>query len=1029
MLQDELVADKGPLKTAARSAGDEYLWTLAVHGVIIGAMSSATLSRRDFVKASAATWGITALGPYAKFPAAHPYREITVSGFRSPPLSARPMVLWPWLNGHVDRGQITRELEQMRAKGLRGPIIWDVGSIADPDNTIPVGPPFLGDESIESIHHALDEAARLGLEVGLFASSSWNAGGPWIEPELASKQLLWAEHMVSGPASFSEVLPVPDGVETPFVDVALLAVPDTEPESGPVEPVNLAGEVDESGRLSWQIPPGDWTLFRFVCAGTGQPLVIPSPASDGLVVDHMSAAATDRHFEVMLDRVFRDGKKPEALALMMLDSFEVWDRPDWTPGFVSEFRQAFSYDPLPYLPVFAGRRIHQPELRERFLHDYRVLVSRLMISNHFARAATILDGRGLSLLAEAGHGGYPRVDPLEALGASHIPMGEFWNGKQHWVTKEAASAAHIYGRQDVAAEALTGWRHWQDGPAEYKRLFDIAFCAGLNLGVFHTFAHNPPEAGKPGFAYHAGEHFNVNSTWWEQAGPMIEYLSRCSHLLRQGRFVADVCFYYGDQAPNLVPSRRIDPKAVSPHDEGECPHCGRALPNRIESLGAGYDYDYVNRDIVVRDMQVRDGRLVLSSGMEYRLIALADRDDIALPVLRKLEQLVLDGATLVGRPPQRANSLEGYPQCDAEVRRLSRLLWGEGNSERARRHGQGQVFPDVALRDVLSGMGLRPDFSVEAPAEHALDYIHRRTESEELYFVVNSTDEPVEAECSFRVAGGSRPFLWNPEDGSVTPCPVYRLEVGAVRVPLKLPQVSSVFVVFRTGEGGDHVVDLGRKGHASPSLIDRDFKVLALTPTRARIRARRAGTFELTTARGRSATVEVPDPLADVVPAGPWKLEFPEGHGTPASLELDELRSWTELESEGARAFAGTARYTTTMQVPAAYLNGRHALQLDLGEVAEIAEVSVNGTSIGIIWKPPFRADVTGLLKAGANRLDVKVTNLWHNRIVGDLRSPEAGVHARTNLKHKFSADMELLPSGLLGPVVLRSTVEVDMPV
>jgi len=179
-------------------------------------------------------------------------------------------------------------------------------------------------------------------------------------------------------------------------------------------------------------------------------------------------------------------------------------------------------------------------------------------------------------------------------------------------------------------------------------------------------------------------------------------------------------------------------------------------------------------------------------------------------------------------------------------------------------------------------MGLRPDFTVEAPAEHELDYIHRRTESEELYFVINSTDE---------------------------------------------------------------------------------------------------------------------------------------------------LVSWTELESEGARAFSGTARYTTTMQVPAAYLNGRHALQLDLGEVAEIAELSVNGTSIGIIWKPPFRAVVTGLLKAGANHLEVKVTNLWHNRIVGDLRFPEAGVHARTNLKHKFNADMELLPSGLLGPVVLRATVEVDMVV
>jgi hypothetical protein len=958
-----------------------------------------TFSRRKFIKTSAAAWGFTALAPYVSSLGAIPAHthQLSASEFCSPPLSARPMVLWAWLNGYVDRRQITRELEEMRAKGLRGPIIWDVGSIRDPKKTIPAGPPFLGDESVDLMHHALDEAARLGLEAGLFASSSWNAGGPWIGPELASKQLAWTELGVSGPASFSDVVPVPKEFDSPyeleepyelkapFENVALLAVPSTGPEAEGAEPVDLTGKVDETGRLSWEIPAGDWTLFRFVYAGTGQMLEIPSPASNGLIVDHMSAEATDRHFEVMLGRLFRNGKKPEALKSLMLDSFEVREAPDWTPSFVDEFHQAFGYDPRPWLPVIAGRTIHSADLSERFLHDYRVLVSRLMIRNHFARSAEILEKHDLELLAEAGHGGFPRVDTLEALGSSHIPMGEFWNGMQFWVTKEAASAAHIYGRTEVAAEALTGWRHWQDGPAEYKRLFDIAFCAGLNSGVFHTFAHNPPAAGKPGYAYHAGEHFNVNSTWWEQSGPMLEYLSRCSHLLRQGRFVADVCFYYGDQAPNLVPARRIDPKVTPPHDEGECQHCGMRLPVRIDSLGAGYDYDYVNRDIVVRDMQVRDGRLVLSSGMEYRMIVLPDRDDIALPVLRKLEQLVRDGATLVGRPPQRANSLEDYPHCDEEVRRLSQLLWGDGSSESARQHGKGRVFPEVALRDVLNGMGLRPDFSVESPAKHNLDYIHRRTENEELYFVINSADEPVEAECSFRVAKGSRPFLWNAEDGSVKPCPVYRFENGAAHLPLKLEQISSVFVVFRAGEAADYEAGL-----------------------------------TLTTDNRRSVSAGISEPLPDIALAGPWRLEFPAGRGAPASIELDALKCWTKLEPRGARVFSGTARYTTTLHVPDAYISSGHILELDLGQVAEVAELSVNGAPTGVTWKPPYRVDVTELLRAGANCLEVKVTNVWHNRIVGDLRYPEAGEYAPTNMKWKFSADMELLRSGLLGPVVLR---------
>jgi hypothetical protein len=429
-----------------------------------------TLSRRDFVKSSAATWAVATLTPYATSLAATPLSALSATEFLSPPISARPMVLWAWLNGYVDREQLTRELEEMRAKGLRGPILWDVASIRDPEKTVPAGPAFLGDESVDLMHHALDEASRLGLEAGLFASSSWNAGGPWIGPELASKQLAWTDLEVSGPGTFSDVIQDPEDFESPyenedpyelkapFQHVALLAVPKAGSKAEAVKPVDLTEKVDGSGRLSWEIPAGDWTLFRFVCAGTGQTLEIPSPNSDGLIVDHMSAEATDRHFDVMLGRLFRDGKRPEALRSLMLDSFEVREAPDWTPSFVDEFQQAFGYDPRPWLPVIAGRAIQSAELSERFLHDYRVLVSRLMIRNHFARSAEILEKHDLKLLAEAGHGGFPRVDTLEALGSSHIPMGEFWNGMQFWVTKEAASAAHIYGRERPAPHTSTAGR-------------------------------------------------------------------------------------------------------------------------------------------------------------------------------------------------------------------------------------------------------------------------------------------------------------------------------------------------------------------------------------------------------------------------------------------------------------------------------------------------------------------------------------------------------------------------------------------
>ncbi|MBK8978460.1 MAG: hypothetical protein IPM29_21385 [Planctomycetes bacterium] len=956
------------------------------------------------------------------------------AGFREPPLAARPMVLWPWLNGHVDRAQLTQELEEMRAKGLRGALIWDIGSLADPDHVIPSGPAFLGPESLASIHHALDEAARLGLELGLVASSSWNAGGPWIEPADASKELRFAARRVTGPAAFDDAPPRPDNLSGPFDEVALLAVAtDDQGRARPgSEPLDLSAALGADGRLHWQIPAGDWTILRFVCCGTGQRLVCPSPQSSGLLVDHLSRAATDRHFEVMLDRLFAGGERPAALTHMMLDSFEVWPRTDWTPGFAGVFATTYGYDPLPHLPALAGVEIGTAELRARFEHDYRALVSRLMIENHYGRAAELLAARGLELVAEAGHGGYPRVDALWALGVAHVPMGEFWNGKQFWVTKEAASAAHIYGRRDVAAEAMTGWRHWRDGPAEYKRLCDIAFCAGLTRPVFHTFAHNPPSAGKPGFAYHAGEHFNVNSTWWEQSGPLLRYLARCSHMLRQGDFVADVCFYYGDDAPGIVPSRRIDPKVAPPHGELECQHCGRPMPNRVDRLPPGHDFDYVNSDVIVRDMQVRDmqvrdGRLTLSSGMEYRLIAIPDRDDIALPVLRKLEQLVRDGATLVGRRPQRSSSLAGYPECDAEVQRLAGLLWGEDDRS-AHQHGRGRVYAAEALGSALQELGVEPDFRVDAPAAHELDWIHRRTPTAEIYFVVNGSDQPAHAECSFRVPATWQPSLWSPDDGSITPCPTWRADGGRIHVPLQLQPLASVFVVFRDGAPRDHVVDLGPVGRTAPHLADPDIEVLALGPDRLRARARTAGTFTMRSARGRSATVDVAAPPAGLAVESGWQLRFPVQSGAPESIELRSLCSWTELEPADARYFAGTATYRTDVDIPPDWLDGRFALELDLGTVAEIAAVSVNGDAAGLLWKPPFRADVTHLLRPGVNRLEIRVTNVWHNRIVGDLRSPDAPPHVSTNLLGRFRADLELLPSGLLGPVVVRPVAVVDVP-
>jgi hypothetical protein len=952
--------------------------------------------------------------------------------FRDPPLAARPSALWTWLNGHVDHAQLTRELEEMKAKGMRGAIIWDLGGIADPAKIIPAGPAFLGPESLAAIHHAMDEATRLGLELGMVASSSWNAGGPWIEPEDSGKELRWSERAVSGPAEFSEVLPLPEKARDPYEEVALLAVPLAKGRTlaDPAAAIRLDPHLAADGRLTWSVPAGEWSLLRFVANRSGEKLKIPSPNSDGLLADHLNRRASDAHFNPILDALSRgrDGFGP--LKVLMLDSYEVGQTLDWTVGFQREFQKRNGYDPAPWLPVLAGWTTADEDLAGRFRHDYRKLVGDLIVENHFARGRELLNRRGLKLLAEAGHGGWPRVEPLKALGASDIPMGEFWNRNKNWVTKEAASAAHIYGKRLVNAESLTGWRHWQDGPAAYKRLYDLAFCAGLNQVTFHTFAHNPPDAGLPGFAYHAGEHFNVNSTWWQHAGPMIADISRSSHLLQQGLPVADICVYYGDEAPNLVPSRRIPPGVDSRWPDEMCPHCGRQNPVDLDTLGQGHDYDYINEEVILTRLQVKDDKLVLPDGVNYRLLVLPDRESISPAVLRRIGDFIAAGATVVGPKPLRSNSLRGYPDCDREVRELGEKIWGpcDGQTVRSRPYGAGTVVWNLPLKEVLAGMGVGPDFAVESPAndERQIDYIHRATTSEDIYFVSNSSTEHRSAICRFRVAAGRVPSFWHPDDGSIRPCPVYQAGDGFVRLTVELPPASSVFVVFRAEPREDHLTAV----REAPAGQDGGgaIEVAGIKGDEVPVKVSRPGTYRVETARGRRGELVVAEVPAEQPVAGPWQVDFQKNSGAPEEVIMEKLADWTEHADPGVRHFSGTARYRTRFVLPPSLAAEGTAVILDLGLVREVAEVAVNGRKIGVLWKAPARLDLSGHVHAGENQLEVSVTNLWNNRIVGDLQDPSKPAVTRTNLKNRFTASSPLLPSGLIGPVTLRFPVATTIP-
>lgn len=917
--------------------------------------------------------------------------ELSQALFQDPPLDARPGAYWVWLNGNADQAEITRELEEMKAKGMSGAEIWDIGVInPDPGMKVPVGPTFLGPESLASIHHALGEADRLGLNLGLISSSSWNEGGSWISPEDALKAIFVSTTNFSGPAKVTQKLPFPanraakgkDGLPLFHQEIAVLAFPAAGKNviSNVTSVINLSARLNAAGELDWEVPPGEWTVMRFVGATTGQSLEVPSPNSRGLMADHMDADAETRNYNYIFGQLLKGGEPLKALKLFQEDSIEIREPQnyggvaDWTQSFIAEFQQRRGYDPTPYLPVFAGKKFADPQIAGRFLHDYRETVSDLWLDRHYGVAVGMLHARGLAMAGEPGHGGYPRAEVLGALGMIDIPRGEFWNGRPFWVAKEAASAAHIYGRKYADAESFTGWRSWQDGPFELKRLADTAFCDGMNRMTIHNFALSPPSAGLPGNCYHAGEHLNVNTTWWPQSAPFFAYLGRCCYLLQQGQPVADACLYYGDDAPNLVATRRIGPSSKR-LDGDTCAHCGRPNPAPATPLGFGYDYDVMNSDVIEHRLEFKNGRLTLPDGVNYSVLVLPERTEMPLSVLEKLEKLVQAGATLLGPKPTRDVTLADYPQRDKEIQAIADRIWGAGDVGKNvdRRYGQGRVIADRnRMREILQQQGLGPDFSCTSPGKPAdLDYIHRRTLDADIYFVSNTQMEEAEADCVFRVAPRLAQ-LWLPDTGEIRSCPDSEAVAGGVKLRLRLPPAGSVFVVFG--------------GQAKPTL-------------------------PVSTTRGPT---NAPPPLEIT---GSWEVRFPPDLGAPTSRVFDKLVSWTTVPDDGVKFFSGTATYLKEFEVPALLPTEGGHLELDLGQLRNVAEATLNGQPLGIRWKPPFSYDVTGLVRPGKNKLEVKITNVWANRLAGDSKLPLDKRITRIAQKVGLGGPLE---AGLFGPVQLR---------
>jgi len=944
------------------------------------------------------------------------------SSFISPPDYAKPRVYWWWLFNRVDKEGITRDLEEFKAKGISGVNLICTGGYAGKAPLL--GVKYQSPEWWELFRYAVKEATRLNIEFGFnLSAGGWTMEGPWVTKDNAMKKVVSAELSVSGPTKFSGKLPQPETVDGYYHDIwvqAFRVLGDTK-NIDPSSVIDLTDRLKPDGQLDWDVPKGQWVILRNGYTLTGHlwskwyaypaaPQADTFEGGDGFEIDYLNKASLDDHFEHLGRLVLDEAKEAGGhLAYLWSDSWEC-GKFTWTQDFPNQFKRFRGYDLKPYMPVLAGYTVINAEVSARFREDFDRTIQDCISENFYGHFMELSHQNGVKVGNEAGGpNDIPPPDALKNLGYCDIPAGEFWvNGHRKAKNgynsdrslrlnlKQTATAAHIYGKREAMAEAFTMMdgdaTHWSLGPADLKPYANDAFCEGINRFMLHQATCQPPSDGKPGYEFCAGQHFTPNITWWEQSPAFFTWLSRCQYMLQKGTFVADVCFYLGERPPTLAPPKYIVP-----------------------SLGPGYDCDYSNSDVLLNRMSVRNGRIVLPDGMSYHLLVLQNctspsqeicdkvgvyqklsvssvpSTEMSVGVIKKLRELILAGATVVGPPPEKAVGLKNYSECDEQLRKIAAEIWGDldGKTHTERKFGKGRVIWGKTPREILLADGVTPDFAFTGQAANPeqFDYIHRTVGDAEIYFVINRTNQPEKRDFTFRITG-KQPEIWNVVTGEIRKANAFEQANGSTTINLNLDRFDSYFIVFRKSAP----VDAGKSNKTNfPELKE----------------------------------------LTEL--SGSWKISFDPKWGGPDTVTFPKLVSWTDRPEEGIKYYSGKATYKKTFDLGLETdgnkkaIPGTGRLFLDLGELKDVAEVRLNGKKLGTLWCAPWRVEITEAVKPTGNLLEIDVINLWANRVIGDLSLPVKNRYTTTHDGFRFdflAKKTPLLRSGLFGPVKIYLTAD-----
>lgn len=723
--------------------------------------------------------------------------------------------------------------------------------------------------------------------------------------------------------------------------------------------MDLTSKMSADGKLDWTPPAGNWVVLRIGYSLLGITNHPATKEATGLEVDKLNAGYVKNYMNGYLES-YRETVGADMMGKRGIRYVitDSWEAgaQNWTDNMIVEFTKRRGYDPHPWLPVLSGHVVESAQASDQFLWDLRKTIADLTADEHYGQVQASLKERGMGHYGESHEGGRAFI----------------------------ADGMEVKKLDDIPMSAM-----WTQLPGVNKEQFGYNADDRESASVAHIYGQNivaaesltagaaawawSPETLKPTadqellnginrFVIHESAHQPlIGKAPGLTLGPFGQWFNRNETWAEQ----AGPWVNYLARSSYLLQQGHFAADVI--YFYGEDSNLTAIFANKSPDMPPGYGFDYINADGLIHELNVADGKITTKSGMNYKVLVLdAYSKHMSLPVLLAIQKLVQNGAIVAGAKPINDPSLA---DDQATFKKINDELFGDGSGVQT--VGKGKVYAGQNAEGVLKALAVAPDFDHSKPQNDTrLLFAHRKLPDSDIYFVDNRNDRDETVDASFRVTGKA-PELWHAETGEMEPAS-FTIANGRTTVPLHLEPWGTVFVVFRKSTS--------ETAHSIPQKTETQL-----------------------------ATVN-----------GPWTVAFQPDRGAPPSITMDNLASWSESQDAGVKYFAGVGTYTTTVQASPDWFKPGAKLWLNLGDVKNIAEVTVNGKPLGIVWHAPFRVNATGAMKPGANQVTIKVTNLWVNRLIGD-QQPDAKVKYTFADVKPYKAKSPLLPSGLMGPVAISA--------